>query len=200
MQASADGYENASASTTFDVIGSGDFFDNSTSDNFSDGSSSSDNCCSSSDNCCSSSNNDDFTSPTVKSTDPSDGDNNVPTDLSQITVTFSEKIDKNSVDTGSLSVFADNCGNTICNDPNIQDVSVSSKSATFSINSNDRCPLILITLHQYPQVFKTKMVTFWTALPQAGLMITVNGTFQHQVVHLILPFQLTQPLGLLVLR
>ena len=44
--ASADGFENASASTTFDVIGSGDFFDNSTSDNFSDGSSSSDNCCS----------------------------------------------------------------------------------------------------------------------------------------------------------
>ena len=36
VQASADGYENASASTTFDVIGSGDFFDNSTSDNFSD--------------------------------------------------------------------------------------------------------------------------------------------------------------------
>ena len=30
VQASADGYENASASTTFDVIGSGDFFDNST--------------------------------------------------------------------------------------------------------------------------------------------------------------------------
>ena len=49
VQASADGYENASASTTFDVISSGDFFDNSTSDNFSDGSSSSDNCCSSSD-------------------------------------------------------------------------------------------------------------------------------------------------------
>ena len=48
--ASADGYENASASTTFEVIGSGDFlFDNSTSDefdDFSDGSSSSDDCCS----------------------------------------------------------------------------------------------------------------------------------------------------------
>ena len=26
-------------------------------------------------------------------------------------------------------------------------------------------------------------------------MITVNGTFQHQVVHLILPFQLTRPSG-----
>ena len=85
-----------------------------------------------------SNNNDDFTSPEVKSTDPSDGDNNVPTDLSQITVTFSEKIDQNTVDSGSLSVFADNCGNTFCNDPDIQDVSVSSKSATFSINSNDR--------------------------------------------------------------
>ena len=78
-----------------------------------------------SDNCCSSSNNnDDFTSPTVKSTDPNDGDNNVPSDLSEINVTFDESIDKNSVDTGSLSVFADNCGNTFCNDPDIQDVSV----------------------------------------------------------------------------
>ena len=80
----------------------------------------------------------DFDSPTVVSTDPSDGDNNVPSDLSEIRVTFSEKIDKNSVDTGSLSVFADNCGNTFCNDPDIQNVSVSGKSATFSINSNDR--------------------------------------------------------------
>ena len=25
------------------------------------------------------------------------------------------------------------------------------------------------------------MVTFWTAFPQAGLMIIVNGIFQHQV-------------------
>ena len=80
----------------------------------------------------------DFDSPTVVSTDPSDGDNNVPTDLSEITVTFSEKIDENSVDTGSLSVFANNCGNTFCNDPDIQDVSVSGKTATFTINSNDR--------------------------------------------------------------
>ena len=98
--------------TSFDVIGSGDFFDNSTSDNFTDGSSSNDGS-SSSDNCCSSSNNnnDDFTSPEVKiGTDLSDGDNNVPTDLSQITVNFNEKIDKKSVDPGSLSVFADNCG------------------------------------------------------------------------------------------
>ena len=95
--ASADGYENASASTTFEVIGSGDFFfDNSTSDDFddfSDGSSSSDDCCSSSDD-----NNDDFDSPTVKSMDPSNGDNNVPTDLSEIKVTFDERIDKNSLD------------------------------------------------------------------------------------------------------
>ena len=75
---------------------------------------------------------------TVVSTDPSDGDNNVPTDLSEIKVTFNKKIDKNSVDTGSLSVFADNCGNAFCNDPDIQDVSVSGKSATFTINSNDR--------------------------------------------------------------
>ena len=36
---------------------------------------------------------------------------------------------------------------------------------------------------------------FSDCLPQAGLMIIVNGTFQHQVVYLILPFQLTRPLG-----
>ena len=134
VQATADGYENASASTTFEVVGSDFFFDNSTTDEFfDDGSSSSD------DNCCSSdNNNDDFNSPTVKSTDPSDGDNNVPTDLSEIKVTFDESIDKNSVDTGSLFIFANNCGNVFCNDPNIQDVSVSGKSATFTIDNNDR--------------------------------------------------------------
>ena len=62
------------------------------------------------------------------------------------------------------------------------------------------CPLILTTLRQYRQAFKIKMVTFWTALPQAGLMIIVNGIFQHQVVHLTLPFQLTRPPGLFLLR
>ena len=74
----------------------------------------------------------------VVSTDPSDGDNNVPVDLSEIKVKFNKNIDKNSVDTGSLALFADNCGNAICNDPNIQDVSVSGKSVTFTIDSNDR--------------------------------------------------------------
>ena len=58
--------------------------------------------------------------------------------MSEIKVTFDEKIDKDSIDSGSLSVFANNCGNFVCNDPDIQDVSVSSKTATFSINSNDR--------------------------------------------------------------
>ena len=51
---------------------------------------------------------------------------------------FNKKIDKNSVDTGSLALFADNCGNAICNDPDIQDVSVSGKSVTFTIDNNDR--------------------------------------------------------------
>jgi hypothetical protein len=83
-------------------------------------------------------NNGDFGSPTVVSTDPSDGDNNVSVDLSEIKVTFDKKIDKNSVDTGSLALFADNCGTISCNSPDIQDVSVSGKSVTFSINSNDR--------------------------------------------------------------
>ena len=74
----------------------------------------------------------------VVSTDPSDGDNNVPVDLSEIKVKFNKNIDKNTVDTGSLALFADNCGTDICNDPNIQDVSVSGKSVTFTIDSNDR--------------------------------------------------------------
>ena len=74
----------------------------------------------------------------VESTDPSDGDNNVPTDLSEIKVTFDESIDENSVDTGSLSVFANSCGTVFCNDPDIQDVSVSGKSITFTIDNNDR--------------------------------------------------------------
>jgi hypothetical protein len=87
----------------------------STSDEFDDfsDSSSSDHCCSSSDD----NNNDDFNSPTVKSTDPSNGDNNVPADLSEIKVTFDEKKDKDSIDSGSLSVFTNNCGNFTCNDP-----------------------------------------------------------------------------------
>jgi len=83
----------------------------------------------------------DFTSPTVKSTDPSDGDNNVPSDLSEIKVTFSENIDKNSVDTGSLSVFINSGTGT---SPDIDSVSVSSKTATFkispSIGSNTLTP------------------------------------------------------------
>ena len=45
----------------------------------------------------------------VVSTDSSDGDDNVPTDLSEIKVTFNKKIEKNTVDTGSLALFADNC-------------------------------------------------------------------------------------------
>ena len=132
--ASADGYENASASTTFEVIGSGDFsFDNSTFDeSFDDGSSDFDD---SSDDCCDSDDND-FDSPTVKSTDPSNGDNNVPTDLSEIKVTFDESIDKDSIDSGSLSLFANNCGTVVCSTPNIQDVSVSSKAATFQIDQS----------------------------------------------------------------
>src|SRR4029078_9717793 len=75
---------------------------------------------------------------TVVDTIPSDGDNNVPADSSKIIVKFNKNIDQNSIDSGSLSVFADNCGNTFCNDPDIQDVSVSGKTAIFSINSSDR--------------------------------------------------------------
>ena len=102
VDASADGYENASASTTFEVVGSDFFFDNSTTDDFfDDGSSSSsdDNCCSSSDD-----NNDDFDSPTVKSVDPNDNQNNVALNT-EIKVTFDEKMDENTLDDGSLNIF-----------------------------------------------------------------------------------------------
>jgi hypothetical protein len=79
----------------------------------------------------------DFESLGVVSTDPSDGENDVPVDLSEIKVTFNKKIDKNSVDTGSLALFANNCSNDVCNNPNIQDISVSGKSVTFTIENND---------------------------------------------------------------
>ena len=74
----------------------------------------------------------------VVSTDSSDGDDNVPTDLSEIKVTFNKKIEKNTVDTGSLALFADNCSTDICNNPTIQNVSVSGKSVVFTIDNNDR--------------------------------------------------------------
>ena len=45
----------------------------------------------------------------VVSTDPSDEENNVPVDLSEIKAKFNKKIDKNSVDTESLALFAYNC-------------------------------------------------------------------------------------------
>jgi hypothetical protein len=49
----------------------------------------------------------------------------------EITVTFSEKIDKNSIDTGSLTLFnLDGVG-----DSNNQDVSICSKSATFTLQN-----------------------------------------------------------------
>ena len=102
------------------------------------------------------------------STIKSDGDNNVPTDLSEIIVKFNKNIDKNSVDTGSLSVFADNCGNVFCNDPDIQDVSVNGKSATFSINSNDRLSPNTNYIASLSSSIKIKMVTFWTVLAQRG--------------------------------
>jgi Bacterial Ig-like domain len=67
---------------------------------------------------------------TVKSTSPSDGDNNVPLDT-DVKVTFSDSIDKNTIDTGSLTLF--NLDQAI--DPDVQDVSVSGKVATFTLRS-----------------------------------------------------------------
>jgi Chitobiase/beta-hexosaminidase C-terminal domain/Bacterial Ig-like domain len=75
----------------------------------------------------------DFDPLIVVSTDPSDGDNNVPTDLSEIKVTFDENIDKDSVDSGSLSLFTNNGFGTT---PDVNSVSVSSKTATFKISQS----------------------------------------------------------------
>lgn len=121
--ASADGYENTSASTTFDVIGSGDFFDNSTSDNFNDFSDSS-----SSDGSSDSSSSD-FNSPTVKSVSPGHNEDNVPLDT-KIKVTFDEKMDQNTLDDGSLFLEnVDGFGNV----PNFN-ADPSSKSVTYTLD------------------------------------------------------------------
>lgn len=129
VTANAAGFDQTTESSTFDVVSFDNSFDNST--NFDNGSSGSSDGSSSSDSGSSSSNNGDFTSPTVKSTDPKDNANNVPVDT-QITVTFSEKMDKNSIDTGSLSLSSN--GAIIV--PTIQSSSVSGKSATFTLGSN----------------------------------------------------------------
>lgn len=132
VRASAPGYEPTFETSTFGVIGLGSSFDNSTNfDNSSSdsGSSSSDSGSSSSDGSSSSSSNNDFTSPTVKSTSPKDNDNNVDPSTNTVTVTFSEKIDKNTVDTGSLTLDPN-----VGSGPSIQKASVSGKTATFTIN------------------------------------------------------------------
>ena len=122
MLASADGYENASARTT-----AGDFlFDSSTRDNFddfSDGSSSSDDCSPSSDD----NNNDDFDSPTVKSVDPNDNQNNVAFNT-EIKVTFDEKMDQDTLDDGSLNIFNLDGGT----EPRVN-ANPTSKSATYTL-------------------------------------------------------------------
>jgi len=75
-------------------------------------------------------NNEDHTSPTIVSTVPKDNDNNVPLDT-QIIVTFSEKMDKNSIDIQSLSLSGE-IGNT----PSIESVSVSGNTARFTLGNN----------------------------------------------------------------
>jgi hypothetical protein len=67
---------------------------------------------------------------TVKSTFPSDGDNNAALDT-DVKVTFSESVDKNTIDTGSLDVF--NLDGLT--DPGIKSVSVSGSSATFTLQN-----------------------------------------------------------------
>jgi Bacterial Ig-like domain/Bacterial Ig domain len=131
VYASADGYDNATSSTAFEVIGSDsdlfyDNFDNSTFDestsddyNYDDGSSS--------DDCCND-NNDDFDSPTVKSVDPQDGENNVPLNT-EIKVTFDESMDQDTLDDGSLRIFNLDTGV----DPDVN-ANPSSKSVTYTLD------------------------------------------------------------------
>ena len=70
----------------------------------------------------------DSTPPTIVSTLSGDGDNNVPVDIN-INVSFSEIIDEGSINTGGLTVA--NLDGII--DPDVQDVLVSNKSATFTL-------------------------------------------------------------------
>jgi Bacterial Ig-like domain len=65
----------------------------------------------------------------VVSTDPKDNDNNVTPNTKTITVTFSENIDKNTVNTGSLTLDPN-----VGTGPTVLSVSVSGKTATFTIN------------------------------------------------------------------
>jgi hypothetical protein len=128
VTASADGYDNATSSTTFEVIGTDDFlYDNSTFDdysndnyNYDDGSSSS-----------SSDDNNDYTSPTVKSVDPNDEQDNVPLNT-EIKVTFDEKMDQDTLDERSLLIF--NLDNT--NDPHVRNANPSSKSVTYTLDED----------------------------------------------------------------
>lgn len=123
VNASAPGFEPAFESTSFEVLPSDFLFADNSSDFFSDGSSSSSDGSSSS-----SSSSDDFTSPTVKSTDPNDGDSNVPLDT-DVTVTFSEKIDQDTLDDGSLDIFNLDTGI----DPGVN-ANPSSKSVTYTLD------------------------------------------------------------------
>ena len=131
VYASADGYDNATSSTVFEVIGSDSdfFYDNSTwrrvllmiitmmmvaaSD----------------DNCCDDNNDDDFDSPTVKSVTPNDGQNDVSLNT-EIKVTFDEKMDEDTLDDGSLDIFNLD-GNGI--DPDVN-ANPSSKSVTYTLD------------------------------------------------------------------
>ena len=130
VTASADGYDDHTETTTFEVIGSDydSLYDNSTFDdssNYDDGNYNYDDGSSSSDN-----NNDDFDSPTVKSVDPQDNDNNVPTNT-EIKVTFDEKMDQNTLDDGSLDIFCV----TTCDIDNVGvNANPSSKSVTYKLD------------------------------------------------------------------
>ncbi|HEY1249474.1 MAG TPA: Ig-like domain-containing protein, partial [Nitrososphaera sp.] len=129
VTATANGYDNATASTTFEVIGSDydSLYDNSTSDdfNYDDGNYNYDDGSSSSDD-----DDNDYDSPTVKSVDPNDGQDNVPLNT-EIKVTFDEKMDQDTLDDGSLDIFCE----TTCDIDNVGvNADPSSKSVTYTLD------------------------------------------------------------------
>ena len=73
-------------------------------------------------------NNDDFDSPTVKSVDPNDNQNNVALNT-EIKVTFDEKMDEDTLDDGSLNIFNLDGGT----EPSVN-ANPSSKSVTYTLD------------------------------------------------------------------
>ena len=76
------------------------------------------------------------------------------------------------------------CGNDFCNDPDIQDVSVSSSTATFSINSNDRLSPDTNYIASISSSIQDEDGNFLDCFGSKGWMIIVNGIFPLRLLSL----------------